>query len=193
MEAVKLSVPVDESRDHIRGAPTASVTLVEYGDFECPHCGQAHYILNDLMSEFEDQLRLVFRHFPLTQLHPHAQHAAEAAESSGAQNRFWEMHDLMFENQEALDDKSLLSFADALGLDANVVARDLAEGRYTSRVRQDISSGVHSGVNGTPSFFINGVRHDGPWDLASLSAAIAAHIADDGGRGDRPKRARGQR
>ncbi|HEY0376926.1 MAG TPA: thioredoxin domain-containing protein [Pyrinomonadaceae bacterium] len=167
----KLSLPVSE-RDHMQGSPAASVTLVEYGDFECPHCGAAHLIVKKIQKMVGDQLRFVFRHFPLTQMHPHAERAAEAAEAAGAQGRFWQMHDLLFENQQTLSDRHLLLFAEALDLDTERFARELAEGVHQPRVREDFMSGVRSGVNGTPTFFINSIRHDGAFDLDPLLYAI---------------------
>jgi len=168
----KLTLPVGP-RDHILGSPTAAVTLVEYGDFECPYCGAAYPIVKQIQQNLGEQLCFVFRHFPLTQIHPHAERAAEAAEAAGAQGRFWEMHDLLFENQQSLDDRSLLRFAKVLKLDIERFAYELVEGTYLERVREDFMSGVRSGVNGTPTFFINGVRHDGPWDMQSLLTSIA--------------------
>jgi protein-disulfide isomerase len=136
------------------------VILVEYGDYECPACGQAHYILQNLLAQAGDTVTLVFRNFPLTTVHPHAQLAAEAAEAAGAQGKFWQMHDTLFENQQALDADSLLEYAASLGLDVDAFAEDLTQRRFADRVREDFLSGVRSGVNGTPTFFINGVRHD---------------------------------
>src|SRR5258706_16165559 len=147
-EATDLTLAVSEERDHIRGPRTAPVTLVEYGDFECPHCGQAHGVLDALQEEMGDQFRLVFRNFPLTQVHPHAERAAEAAEAAGAQGRFWGMHDLLFENQQSLDDRSLLRFAKVLKLDIERVAHELVEGTYLERVREDFMSGGRTEVNG---------------------------------------------
>jgi len=192
--ATTLTPPVSEDRDHFRGVLTAPVTLVEYGDFECPHCAQSHRILSELLEELDGQFRLVFRHFPLAQVHPHAQSAAEAAEAAGAQGRFWEMHDLLFDNQDALDAASLLGYAEVLRLDLRRFEQEMAEGVYTLRVRSDFASGVRSGVNGTPTFFINGHRHEGPSDLHTLAAAIGAEAERGGspqGRGH--GRARGQR
>jgi protein-disulfide isomerase len=190
-EGATLAMPVSEERDHILGPRTAPVTLVEYGDYECPHCGQAHYVLQDLMAEMADQARLVFRNFPLTQIHPRAEQAAEAAEAAGAQGRFWEMHDTLFENQDALEEEDLLAYAQEIGLDLNRFQLELFQRVYAPRVREDFLSGVRSGVNGTPTFFINGRRHDGPWDLRSLAAAIIASMSwqerERQGRGhDRP-------
>lgn len=168
----RLVLPVGE-RDHILGPATAPVTLVEYGDYECPHCGRAHPIVNALLEHLGDQLRFVFRHFPLATIHPHAQNAAEAAEAAGAQGQFWEMHDVLFENQDVLDDEALVQYAVALGLDPRRFIGELGNHVHTPRVREDFLSGARSGVNGTPTFFVNGVRHDGPFDLDTLLAAIA--------------------
>jgi len=176
-----LTQPVSEGRDHIRGPSSAPVTLVEYGDFECPHCGQAHVILEQLLGQFGERVRLVYRHFALAQIHPHAQRAAEASEAAAAQERFWEMHDILFENQDALEDERLAEYAQDLNLDLVHFERDLFGEVFKPRVREDFMSGVRSGVNGTPTFFINGQRHDGPWDLESLSAAIDAQLHAHGG------------
>lgn len=169
----KLAPPVSE-RDHIQGPGTAAVTLVEYGDYECPFCGQAYPIVKEIQRRLGDQLRFVFRNFPLTQSHPHAEHAAEAAEAAGAQDRFWEMHDYLFEHQRALDDAHLLEYAAALNLDQARFKHDLTTHTFADRVREDFRSGVRSGVNGTPTFFINGTRHDDSYDLETLLAAIEA-------------------
>jgi protein-disulfide isomerase len=167
-----LATPVNERRDHIIGKPTALVTLVEYGDYECPHCQQAHFVLQELMTQLSDQVRLAFRNFPLAEIHPHAARAAEAAEGAGAQGTFWDMHDTLFERQEALGDEDLLTYAAEIGLDLQRFQFELFNGMHRPRVRQDFIDGVRSGVNGTPTFFINGERHDGPWDLHSLSNLI---------------------
>ena len=166
-----LTVPVSE-RDHIQGPETAPVTLVEYGDFECPYCGAAHEVIREIQNRLGDEMRFVFRHFPLTNVHPHAEHAAEAAEAAGAQGSFWEMHDTLFENQQALDDAHLRAYARALNLDLPRFENELVTHAFRSRVREDFMSGVLSGVNGTPTFFINGVRHNGGYDLESLLAAV---------------------
>ncbi|MGD9890420.1 MAG: DsbA family protein [Dehalococcoidia bacterium] len=178
-----LTPPVTD-HDHTQGPATAPITLVEYGDYECPHCGQAFPIVKELQRQLGERLRFVFRNFPLTQGHPHAQHAAEATEAAATQGRFWEMHDHLFEHQRALDDDHLLRYADALGLDIATFRREMTEHRHAERVREDLLSGVRSSVNGTPTFFINGVRHDGPYDRDTLLAAIvraerAATAADD--------------
>ena len=169
----RLSLPVSD-RDHAQGAADAVVTLVEYGDYECPHCGRAYPIVKEVQRRLGPQLRFVFRNFPLGEIHPHAQHAAEAAEAAAAQGRFWEMHDALFEHQGALDDRHLVQYATALALDDERLQRDLASHAYADRVREDFISGVRSGVNGTPTFFINGVRHDDAWDVESLVEALQA-------------------
>ena len=167
----RLAVPVGES-DHVQGPATAPVTLVEYGDYECPFCGQAHPVVKELLERLGSQVRLVFRNFPLATAHPHAERAAEAEEAAGAQGQFWAMHDMLFENQNALDEEDLVRYAAALGLDESQFGADLAGRAYAARVREDFMGGVRSGVNGTPTFFINGRRHDGPFDFDSLLVAI---------------------
>jgi protein-disulfide isomerase len=167
-----LAMPVDPRRDHIRGDAGAPVVLVEYGDFECPACGMAYPVVKQLERELDDVLAVVFRHFPLVTVHPHAQMAAESAEAAGAQRRFWEMHDVLFENQPAFEPEELLAYAQALELDLERFASDLDRHRHAARVREDFASGVRSGVNGTPTFFVNGVRHEGPYDTLSLLASI---------------------
>jgi protein-disulfide isomerase len=167
----RLSIPVSDS-DHVDGAADAAITLVQYGDFECPYCGQAYPIVKEIQSRLGSRLRFVFRNFPLVQSHPHAERAAEAAEAAAAQGKFWEMHDLLYQNQRALKDADLVRYAQELGLDADRLRSDLLQEKYRERVRQDFMSGVRSGVNGTPTFFINGVRHDGAYDSGTLSDAI---------------------
>jgi protein-disulfide isomerase len=172
-----LSLPIGPE-DHVVGDPRAPVTLLEYGDYECAFCGRAHPIVQRALQLMREQTRFCFRHFPLAQAHPHAQLAAEAAEAAGAQGRFWDMHDMLFGNQDALDEPDLLAYADALGLDVDRFSEELATGVHRQRVRRDFRSGVRSGVNGTPSFFINGVRHDGSWDLPSLVQAMQAAVTE---------------
>jgi protein-disulfide isomerase len=167
----RLAVTVSR-RDHIQGLATAPVTLVEYGDYECPSCGAAYPIIKEVQRRLGAQLRFVFRNFPLTTAHPHAQHAAEAAEAAGAQGRFWEMHDTLFEHQSALTDAALVRYAKALDLDTTRFADGLRQHQYAARVREDVAGGIRSGVNGTPTFYINGVRHDAPYDLETLLAAV---------------------
>jgi protein-disulfide isomerase len=177
----QLTVPVDE-RDHARGSDRAPVTLVEYGDYECPHCGQAYPVVEELSRQLGRALRVVYRHFPLTSMHPHAEPATEAAEAAGAQGRFWEMHAMLFENQDALDNDDLVRYAGAIGLDVDQFSDELARRVHAPRVREDLLGGVRSGVNGTPTFFINGVRHDGPYDFDSLFTAIEAAAGAPAGR-----------
>jgi protein-disulfide isomerase len=171
-----LTMPVGQ-RDHRRGPENAAVTLVEYGDYECPHCGKAYPIVKEIERRLGDQLRFVFRNFPLTQSHPHAEHAAEAAEAAAGQGKFWEMHDSLFEHQQALDDANLVHYAVALHLDQETFVREMTEHVHANRVHEDFLSGVRSGVNGTPTFFINGVRHDDSYDLETLLAAIEAAMS----------------
>jgi protein-disulfide isomerase len=180
-ESATLATPVSDKRDHIQGPRNAPVTLVEYGDYECPYCGEAHPIVQQVIAQFGDQLRFVFRNFPLTQLHPHAEHAAEAAESADAEGRFWNMHDMLYERQDALEDEDLVGYAAELGLDADRVRAELAAHAHVSRIREDFMSGVRSGVNGTPTFFINGRRHDGGYDLPTLSEAITIAMSPPAG------------
>ena len=171
MENPTLSVPVNEN-DHIEGPENAEITLVEYGDYECPHCGRAYSIVKKIQEQMGDKLRFVFRNFPLAQSHPHAMHAAEAAEIAAQDGKFWEMHDILYENQNALDDQSLISYAEEIGLDSDKFAEDLENDTFEEKVREDFMSGVESGVNGTPSFFINGVRYNGSWDYENLLEAL---------------------
>jgi len=166
-----LKTPVTPE-DHVQGPESAAATLVEYGDYECPHCGRAHPIVKRVQKHFGKGLRFVFRHFPLTEIHPHAESAAETADFGGAHGKFWEMHDGLFENQDRLGGPLYLELARDLALPPAQLQQALEEGKYKDRVRADFSSGVRSGVNGTPTFFINGIRHDGPFDYESLVLAI---------------------
>ncbi len=175
--AAELTLPVSEDRDHIQGPADAPVTLVEYGDYECPYCGAAYPIIKEVQSRMGDRLRFVFRNFPISTSHPHAEQAAEAAEAAASQRKFWEMHDLLYENQEHLDDADLHRYADQLGLDVRVFDQELAEHVRAERVREDFMSGVRSGVNGTPTFYINGARHDGGYQVDELLAALEAAAA----------------
>lgn len=173
----KLMLPVSE-RDHIRGPATALVSLVEYGDYECPYCGEAYPVVEELQRVLGDRLQFVFRHFPLAQIHPYAEGAAEAAEAAGAQDMFWEMHATLYTHQHALDAAHLIAYAIALGLDPTSLRHALERRAYEKRVREDFLSGVRSGVNGTPTFFIEGVRYDGPRDFDSLLAVLAEVAAE---------------
>jgi protein-disulfide isomerase len=164
------------SEDHIQGDANAEASLVEYGDYECPHCGLAHPIVKRVQRHFGKRLSFVFRNFPLTQIHFNAQAAAETAEFAAAQGKFWEMHDQLFENQDRLGDELFAELAATLHLDAAGLQDTLANGTYATRVRADFTGGVRSGVNGTPTFFINGQRHNGPTDFDHLVKAIEAAI-----------------
>ncbi len=166
-----LNPPVSK-RDHTIGPLDAPVVMVEYGDFECPFCAQAEPVFKELLRALPDTVLFAFRHFPLAEAHPHSLHAAEAAEAAGAQGRFWQMHNVLFAHQDALEDSDLVEYAAAVGCDVDRFVREMAENKYVERVREHFLSGVRSGVNGTPSIFINGLRYDGPRDLASLLAAI---------------------
>jgi protein-disulfide isomerase len=170
-----LTVPIG-GRDHIQGPLDAPAKLLEYGDYQCPYCGEAFSIVKAIQRRMGDNLCFAFRHFPLTTIHPYAEGAAEAAEAAGAQGKFWQMHDALYENQDALDYQHLLLYAEQLGLDMQPFADDLARHAYLERIREDFISGVRSGVNGTPTFFINGVRHEGSYDFAALYEAIEAHV-----------------
>jgi protein-disulfide isomerase len=172
--SARLTLPVG-TRDHARGPEAAPVTLVEYGDLECPHCGAAYPRLKALQERFGERLRFVFRHFPLTNAHPHAQAAAEATEWAASQGRFWELHDAIYEQQKQLSDAHLLRLADQLALDRASLARTLEQHTFFARVKEDFLSGIQSGVKGTPAFFINDVRHDG--DASTLAPAIEAALA----------------
>jgi Na+/H+ antiporter NhaA len=168
---VDLAIPVDAERDHVRGPEAAPVTLVEYGDFECPYCGQAEPVIRELLADFGD-LRYVWRHLPLNDVHPHAQLAAEAAEAAAAQGRFWELYDLLLAHQDALTVRDLLSYAEELGLDVERFRGALRKRKFAGHVDEDVESADLSGVSGTPTFFINGRRHYGTYDIATLSAAV---------------------
>ncbi|EEF61553.1 DsbA family protein [Pedosphaera parvula] len=170
-QAPKLAVPISK-RDHMQGSIKAPLNLVEYGDYECPYCGLAHPVVKEVQSELGDRLCFVFRNFPLVDMHPHAETAAEAAEAAGAQGQFWEMHDILYENQHALDDEDLISHAAKLDLDMERLVDELDEGVYRPRVEEDFQSGVRSGVSGTPAFFVNGFLHEGEYDFDTLVNAL---------------------
>jgi Na+/H+ antiporter NhaA len=170
---IDLAVPVDPRRDHIRGPAKAPVTLVEYGDFECPYCGEAEPVIREMLADYGD-VRYVWRHLPLTDVHPHAQLAAEGSEAAAAQGKFWEMHDQLLEHQGALTADDLIGYAGELGLNADRFSRDLANDVGAARIDEDIDSADLSGVSGTPTFFINGKRHHGAYDLSELSDAVQA-------------------
>jgi Na+/H+ antiporter NhaA len=170
---VDLAVPVDVERDHIRGPEEAPVTVVEYGDFECPYCGQAEPIIRELLTDFGD-VRYVWRHLPLNDVHPNAQLAAEGSEAAAAQERFWEMHDVLLERQDALSGRDLMRYAEELGLDTDKFHEHLKKRKGSGRVIEDVESADLSGVSGTPTFFINGRRHYGAYDIATLSSEVRA-------------------
>jgi len=163
-----LAVPVTEDRDHLEGPAGAAVTLVEYGDYECPYCGAAHPIIKEAQARMRPRLRFVFRHFPITTSHPHAEQAAEAAEAAASQGMFWQMHHLLYENQLQLRDSDLHAYAEKLGLDVEQFDTELVRHVHAARIREDFMSGVRSGVNGTPTFYINGARHDDEYELDAL-------------------------
>jgi Na+/H+ antiporter NhaA len=173
-QLIDLATEVDPEEDHIRGPEDAPVTLVEYGDFECPYCGRAEPSVRELLSQHGSDVRYVFRHLPLNDVHAHAQLAAEAAEAAGAQGHFWEMHDVMLDNQNALQGRDLLRHADDLGLDVDRFIRELRRHEHVGRIARDVESAELSGVSGTPTFFINGQRHHGAYDIATLTAAVKA-------------------
>ena len=162
--------------DWIRGDVEAPVTILEYGDFECPYCAMARPELESLVAAYPDDIRLVFRHFPISTTHPHAKMAAEAAESAGAQGKFWEMHDMLFTHQDRLEFEDLRRYAHALGLDLRRFDEEMREHVYEPEVRRDVRRGIQDGVNGTPTIFINGLRYDGPRDRRSILAAIKARV-----------------
>ncbi|HEY2202356.1 MAG TPA: DsbA family protein [Solirubrobacteraceae bacterium] len=176
----RLVVPVAEGRDHIQGSADAPVTLVEYGDFQCPYCGRAYPIVKEVQARMGDRLRFVFRNFPISTSHPYAEQAAEAAEAGAAQGRFWETHDQLFENQKRLRNEDLHRYAEELGLDVERFDQDLAGHIYADRIHDDFLGGVRSGVNGTPTFYINGARYDGPYEADDLVAALE-QAAPEGG------------
>ena len=169
-----LSEDVDPERDHVRGPESAPVTLIEYGDYECPYCGQAEIAIRELLDEFGDELRYVWRHLPLNDVHLNAQMAAEATEAAGAQGAFWPMHDRLLTSQDELETRDLKRHAEELGLDVERFWDELRRREHAERVAEDVASADTSGVAGTPSFFINGQRHQGAYDVATLSAAVRA-------------------
>lgn len=171
----RLTVPIT-AEDHAQGPEDADVTLVEYGDYECPHCGRAYPIVQQVQRKFGERLRFVFRNFPLGQMHPHAEAAAEVAEFAGAHGKFWEMHDRLFENQERLGEGLFLELGKELRLSTTAMRQALEQRTFQARVRADFTGGIRSGVNGTPTFFINGLRHNGSFDFDALVWAIQQAI-----------------
>jgi len=175
IDRMYLKLP-DPERDHFQGTIDAPIALLEYGDYECPFCGEVQPIVKEIQRRLGDDLCFAFRHFPLTNVHPHAEHAAEAAEACGEQGAFWPMHETLFANQDTLDDESLAQYAAALGLDETRVLQEVILNAHAHRIREDFRSGVRAGVNGTPCFFINGQRYDGVRALEPLLAAVAEPV-----------------
>jgi protein-disulfide isomerase len=174
---VRLRVPIGPD-DHSQGIPDAAVTLVEYGDYECPHCRRAYPIVKRMQKRLPDRLRFIFRNFPLAEMHPHATAAAATAEAAALQGKFWQMHDMLFENQDALEPGDLLNYAQKLDLDIGRLQAALQDAAVIERVRSDFMGGVRSGVNGTPTFFINESRFDGDWtDMDEFITALQAAAA----------------
>jgi protein-disulfide isomerase len=171
-ENIKLILPVSESRDHIQGPVTAPITLVEYGDYECPYCAQAYMITKEIQERLGNKLRFAFRNFPLTKVRPHAYKAAIAAETAAAQGKFWEMYDYLFKHGQGASDDNLRRSAANLGLNVARFDREFLDLTYSRHVDEDIQSGKSSGVKSTPTFFINGDRYNGDWDLDSLLSAL---------------------
>lgn len=172
----RLAIPVG-NHDHIQGPAQAAVTLVEYGDYECPYCGEAYPILKAVQRAMGNELRFVFRNFPFAEAHPHAVRAAEFAEAAAGVGKFWQAHDLLFENQAALRDDDLYAYGLRLGLNAGVVAQGF-DGRFDRKIKDDFASGIRSGVNGTPSLFVNALRYDGPRDVDSLVSVMRQAARD---------------
>jgi len=170
-ESATLTPPVS-ARDHTEGPADAPMTLLEYGDYQCPYCGAAHPVVKRLQRALGRRLRFVFRNFPLTQAHPYAMIAAEAAEAAALQEKFWEMHDFIYDHQDDLEPDVLPAWAQRVGLDLEGFGTAIRQGEGTKRIKEDRLSGIRSGVNGTPCFFINGTRHDGSADYESLTAAL---------------------
>jgi len=171
-ENIKLTMPVSESRDHIQGSANAPVTLIEYGDYECPYCAQAYIIIKETQERLGSKLRFVFRNFPVTKVRPHAYETALAAEAAGVQGKFWEMYDYLFKHGQWITNSDLRQSAAKLGLSLDRFNRDFFDRRYSSHIDEDIQSAMSSGVKSTPAFFINEDRYDGPWDLDSLLDAL---------------------
>ncbi len=171
----RLRLPVNE-KDHKRGSTNAPIVIVEYGDYQCPHCARAYPIMERLIESLGHDLLFVYRHLPMAENHPDAPNAARAAEAAGRQGRFWEMHTLLFENQNSLDSESLVSYAEALDLDMGRWLLDMDSDAIEAKVEEDFKSGVRSGANGTPTFFVNGFRYDGDWEYGPFMEAIASEI-----------------
>ena len=172
-ESPRLTIPIDPGRDHIAGPASATLTLVEYGDYQCPYCGAAYPEVKKMQKKLGTRLRFVFRNFPITTAHQFAMRAAETAEAASAQGKFWEMHDFLYEHQGTLgDDQKALTYAKSLGLNVGQISKELDQHTYVDRIEKDFMGGVRSGVNGTPTFFVNGVRYDGQPLAEDLVAAL---------------------
>jgi protein-disulfide isomerase len=192
----RLKLPVTETRDHIQGSPDAKVTLLEYGDYQCPYCGEAYPIIKKIQQRFGNNLRFVFRNFPLTEAHPFAETGAEIAEAAAAQGKFWEMHDHLYENQQSLSNLDFfVRYAETkLGLDGARLRKEVTSHAYTDRIKEDFLSGIRSGVNGTPTLFINDLRHNGDYDYEVLEEAIELAMGTKKKRPEnKPVAARAQR
>jgi len=174
MKQLTLSI---NSKDHILGNPNATLELIEYGDYECPFCGRAYPILKDIKQKLDGDIKFVFRNFPLSKIHPHAFMAAVATEAAARQGKFWEMHDIVFENQRSLDEENILRFASLLGLDTDRFREDLQDKLLVEKVEKDFESGLRSGVNRTPSFFINGEKFEGDWATGELLEYLKSQLA----------------
>jgi protein-disulfide isomerase len=168
---MRLTVPA-AGRDHVQGPTEAPITLLEYGDYECPYCGEAHPIVKAVQERLGNRLCFAFRHFPLLMVHPRAEHAAESVEAAAAQGKFWQMHDLIFENQDALEDEDLAEYAATLGLDAKRLIGEVRNRAHEERIREDMQTGRRLGVNGTPTFFVNGVPYEGEVEVNALLTAL---------------------
>jgi protein-disulfide isomerase len=170
------------AKDHVQGPATAPLTLVEYGDYECPYCGKAYSALKAVQKRMGNHLRFVFRNFPLKEMHPHAFAAAEAAEAAGAQGKFWEMHDTLYEHQDDLEPQALVGYAKTLGLDVRRFVKDVNAGAFAAKIEHDFKTGLMSGVNGTPSLFINGEPYDGGYDAEPLLKVLQGVVGAEGDR-----------
>jgi len=160
---------VNDENEHIQGSIDLPISLIEYGDYECPYTGMAYPIVKEIMKRFKNKIYFVYRNFPLNDIHPHAQHAAEAAEAAAAQDKFWQMHDYLFEHQKALDDSHLLQYAKKVGLDLNKFKKEMTGHVYAPLIEKSLKSGIDHGVEGTPTFFVNGKRYEDSWDLETFS------------------------
>ena len=176
-EKVHLSIPVGPD-DHSRGPLDAKLTVVEYGDYQCPYCGQAYPIVEQLLSTFADSMRLIFRNLPLADMHPHAEAAAEMAAAVALQGKFWEIHDALYENQRDLSDASILRYVEGVGADVDEATKAVAGGGPRQRVETDFEGAIRSGANGTPTFFVNGVRYDGSWMYEPFSEYLSELLDD---------------